>query len=158
MELVSDPAAPGREFVLHATDEVMTEFALVPYAAAAPLHVAGVVTRDAKYATYSDWRPGSLEPRAGSEQAELYDYSTREGVLEIENLAGRSAAEARLRATLERAVREELDAPLPVGLRLAQRDGLAEYQHLAERERSIPAAMRLRQLRRLMRDQPREWA
>jgi stage V sporulation protein R len=36
-----DPAKPGRQFAVHATDEVLTEFALVPYAANAPLHVAG---------------------------------------------------------------------------------------------------------------------
>ena len=148
--IVRDPLAPGREYALHATDEVMTEFALQPYAAAAPLHVAGVVTRDAKYATYSNWRPNTLEPLTRGEEAELYDYTRRDGYLEIENLAGRGPAELGLRATLERAIRDELHAPLPAALVDAQRNGLSEYHRLAAVEQTASDYQRLRALEKLL--------
>ena len=35
--ILADPSAPGRPYVLHATDETVTEFAIEPYAADAPL-------------------------------------------------------------------------------------------------------------------------
>ncbi len=41
--------------MLHATDEIVTEFAIELYAADAPLHVVALRTPDAKYAVYSNW-------------------------------------------------------------------------------------------------------
>ncbi len=145
-----DPAAPGREYALHATDEAMTEFALLPYAADAPLHVTGVVTHTAKYATYANWRPNTLEPLARSEEAELYDHTSRDGMLEIANLAGRSRAEHRLRATLERAIRDELHEPLPATLVDAHRGGVAEYHRLAAAQETISERQRLRELMKVV--------
>ena len=75
--ILDDPDAAGRPYVLHATDEVVTEFAVEPYAADAPLHVTAIRTPDAKYATYSNWRERTIEPLAAGREAELYDYSTR---------------------------------------------------------------------------------
>ena len=149
--IARDRTAPGRDYVLHATDEVVTEYALQPYAAAAPLHVAGVVTPRYKYATYSDWRPGTIAALAHNEDAELYDYSTLAGRLELENIAGRSDHEAHLRATLERAVREELHAPLPLFLTAAHQRGTAEYHGLAAAERMDSQLHRLRTVERLIR-------
>ena len=148
--MLHDPAAPGREYALHATDEVMTEFALLPYAAAAPLHVAGVVTRRAKYATYSNWRSNTLEPLAHGEEAELYDLTTRSGALEIENLAGRTAAEHGMRATLKRAIRDELRAPVPGTMLEAQRHGIAEYHRLAAADRVVSQLHRTRAVERVI--------
>jgi arylsulfatase A-like enzyme len=141
--IVRDPAAPGRAYVLHATDEVMTEFALQPYTADAPLHITGVITRYAKYASYSHWRPNTIEPLAHGQQAELYDHTTRDGYLEIDNLAGRSAAEGGMRATLARATRDELHAPLPFTLVNAQRRGLEDYHRVAAAERAVSQLHRL---------------
>ena len=42
--VLADPSAPGRPYVLHATDEIVTEFAIEPYDASAPLHVVGLRT------------------------------------------------------------------------------------------------------------------
>ena len=148
--IVRDPAAPGREYALHATDEVLTEFALLPYAADAPLHVAGMVTRNTKYATYTNWRANTIEPLAHGEETELYDHTTREGYLELDNLAGRSHAEDRMRTTLERAIREELHAPLPFTLVNAQRGGLEEYYRLAAAERANSRTHRLRAVQKLI--------
>ena len=42
--ILADPAAPGRPYILHATDEIVTEYAIEPYAADAPLHVVALRT------------------------------------------------------------------------------------------------------------------
>lgn len=124
-----DPRAPGRSWVLHATDEDVTEFASKAYSYDAPRHVVAMRTRTAKLAVYSNWRPGSLEPEALGQEAEFYDYSTREGRLELTSQRG-SAHQDVLRATLdEQAMPGELRAPLPTRLQPAQRQGLANYHY-----------------------------
>ncbi len=149
VRIAQDPAARGRDYALHATDEVITEFALQPYAAAAPLHVTGVITSNAKYATYSNWRPNTLEPISAGEEAELYDFSTHNGRLETENLAGRSHKEGPLRSTLEAGIRDELHAPLPRMLGVAQRTSLDEYHRVAARLRTASTTQRLNALENL---------
>src|SRR5205085_12395198 len=74
--ILADPQAPGRPYVLHATDEVVTEFALEPYAADAPLHVVAMRTQATKYATYSHWPDQGITPLSAGEESELYDYSS----------------------------------------------------------------------------------
>ncbi|MGD0386078.1 MAG: sulfatase-like hydrolase/transferase [Solirubrobacteraceae bacterium] len=150
VRMLRDPAAPGRRYALHATDEVLTEFALLPHDAQAPLHVRGIVTPTAKYATYSNWRPNTLEPQARGEEAELYDYTNRAGYQEIDNLAGRSRLEERLAAQLQEAAREELHAPLPSALVEAQRRGLSGYQALAVQARRGSELHRLRAVDRIV--------
>ena len=63
--ILANPRARGRHYVLHATDEIVTEFATEPYAADAPLHVVAMRTANAKFATYSNWGPEGIEPEAG---------------------------------------------------------------------------------------------
>jgi arylsulfatase A-like enzyme len=151
-QIVGDPAAPGRRYALHATDEVLTEFALLPYDAQAPLHVKGIVTPNAKYATYSHWQADTTDTLAHGEESELYDYKTRAGYLELDNGAGRSQLEDRLRASLEQATLEELHAPLPFTLVEAQRRGLAEYHSLASAERRKSTLHRLNAVEKIVRE------
>jgi arylsulfatase A-like enzyme len=151
-QIVADPTVPGRRYALHATDEVLTEFALLPYDAQAPLHVKGIVTPNAKYAKYSHWQPDTTDALAHGEESELYDYTTRAGYLEVDNRAGRSHLEDRLRASLEQATREELHAPLPFTLVEAQQRGLAEYHSLASSERNRSVLHRLRAVERIVHD------
>jgi arylsulfatase A-like enzyme len=150
--IVRDPAAPGRSYALHATDEVLTEFALLPHDAQAPLHVKGIITPTAKYATYSNWRANSLEPLAHGEQAELYDYTTRAGYREIENLAGASPLEEDLAAKLVEATREELHAELPAPLLEARRRGLAGYDAISTQARRGSELRRLRAVEKIVRE------
>jgi arylsulfatase A-like enzyme len=131
--ILADPTSPGRPYVLHATDEVVTEFAIEQYAASAPLHVVGLRSPTAKYATYSRWPAGTIDPLYGGSESELYDYRTQAGRLELANVAGRSPLEDPLRAALERAVSEELRKPLPSHLSGPQRRGLADYHATATR-------------------------
>jgi arylsulfatase A-like enzyme len=125
--ILLDPKAPGRSYALHATDEVVTEFAVEPYSSIAPIHVVGLITEEAKYGVYTHWRPNTVEPALAGQEAELYDYSTRAGQLEIDNSAGHSPLEAGLRETLTEAIAEELSAPLPSALQAAHRAGFEDY-------------------------------
>jgi arylsulfatase A-like enzyme len=131
--MLSDPKAPGRDYVLHATDETVTEFAIEPYAAEAPLHVVALRTPNAKYATYSNFAPGSLNAEMAGRETELYDYSTPEGRMELPNEAGNSNLEPHLNALMQRAVRDELHEPLPQRLHRARRHGLRDYFKTAAR-------------------------
>lgn len=142
--ILADPTAPGRPHVLHATDEIVTEFAVEPYNAAAPLHVAAIRTPHAKYATYSNWLEGSIKPRLEGQEVELYDYRTSAGRLELENVAGRSPIEGPLRDRLHRAVAEELREPLPARLRAAQSRGAEDYFSTARRDARSAAMARKR--------------
>jgi arylsulfatase A-like enzyme len=150
-EIVRDPSAPGRRYALHATDEVLTEFALLPHDAQAPLHVKGIVTPTAKYGVYSNWRDGTLEPRSRGEQHELYDYSTAGGQSEIDNVAGRSPLQEHLHELLATATREELQEPLPANLADARERGLAYYHLLARQAREGSEIHRLRAVERIVR-------
>ncbi len=142
--ILADPAAPGRPYVLHATDETVTEFAIEPYAADAPLHIVAMRTPQAKYATYSNWSETGIMPLAQGQEAELYDYSTQSGRLELHNGAGESPLEAQLREQLELAVSDELRGPLPPHLIEAHARGFADYFSTARHAATSAAARRKR--------------
>jgi arylsulfatase A-like enzyme len=126
--ICADPAAAGRPWIAHATDEVATEFCPSAYAASAPRHVIAVRTQAAKYALYTNWRPGSLEIASGDDDGELYEYSTAAGRLELDNRRGRSRHEETMyRLLMEEALPNELRAPLPSRLRDAQARGHGNY-------------------------------
>jgi arylsulfatase A-like enzyme len=132
--ICAHPSAPGRPWILHATDEDVTEFATEPYAASAPRHVVALRTQRGKLALYSNWREGTLTVVGAGQEFELYDYSSPGGRLELLNSAGASGAlEEELWVTLEeQALPGELRAPLPASLRAAQRRGFANYQSVEE--------------------------
>jgi arylsulfatase A-like enzyme len=142
--MLRNPSAPGRAHVLHATDETVTEFATEPYAADAPLHVVALRTPNAKYATYSNFQADSIALLAAGRETELYDYSTSQGRMELDNLAGNSPLEEKLSAQLQRAVSEELREPLPTRLYAAHKRGLADYFKTAEAAALKAAERRLR--------------
>jgi arylsulfatase A-like enzyme len=144
--ILADPGAAGREYVLHATDEIVTEFAAETYAANAPLHVVALRTARAKYASYSNWRPGGIEIEQRGQEYELYDYRKPGGRAELHNLAGRSALEPDLHALHARALREELRAPLPRHLRAAHREGFENYFQTATKAARGATAARLRRV------------
>jgi hypothetical protein len=148
--ILADPTAQGRPYVLHATDEVVTEFAVEPYAADAPLHVTAIRTPQAKYATYTHWGPESITPQPFGAEAELYDYSSHEGRLEVDNSAGNSALQEDLHRQLEGAIVDELRAPLPYRLRTAHGRGFADYFSTARRAAKGAAAMRKKRTERLV--------
>lgn len=129
------PAAAGRSWILHATDEDVTEFATEPYAAEAPRHVVALRSAAGKLAVYSNWRPETTEQEVAGEEYELYDYSEPGGQAETVNSAGsQGPLEEELWNILEHdAVPRELQAPLPSGLREAQQRGLSNYADVEQR-------------------------
>ncbi len=142
--ILEDPSVEGRPYVLHATDEVVTEFAVAPYNANAPLHVTAVRTAQAKYSSYAHWQEESITPLAAGEENELYDYATQSGRLELHNGAGESAAEEPLRELLQRAIHQELRGPLPARLGEAHARGFADYFSTAQRAAESAADRRKR--------------
>jgi len=127
-ELLADPYAPGREFVLHATDEIVTEYAIEPYAADAPLHVVAMRTERGKYATYSNWPETGIESLRFGREAELYDYRTHSGRLELHNGAGEGRPlEGEMHDQAEDALRRELREPLPRRLADAHSRGFSDF-------------------------------
>jgi len=140
--ILADASAPGRDFVLHATDEIVTEFASKPFAADAPLHVVALRTPEGKYASYSHWEDDHITPITQGEENELYDYSDHRGRLEVNNVAGESALETRMRTQLTDAMRSELRAPLPSHLHRAQARGFANYFSTAKAATKSAAARR----------------
>jgi hypothetical protein len=143
--ILSDPSAKGRQHAAHATDEVVTEFALQPYDAVAPLHITGLISETSKYGMYAHWHGQSFEPREDGLQTELYDLTTPSGRLEVDNLAGHSPDEVAIRATLEQVVREELQGALPTRLQEAQVRGRRDYFSIA-RGAALNAAQRRHEL------------
>jgi arylsulfatase A-like enzyme len=139
--ILADPTAPGRPFILHATDETVTEFAIEPYAANAPLHVVALRTPRAKYATYSNWPYEGIAPKSEGQESELYDYRTHSGRLELHNSAGHNPLEETMRAEYEHAFTDELRRPLPPRLTEAHARGFADYFSTA-RHASVSAAAR----------------
>jgi arylsulfatase A-like enzyme len=125
--ILADPAAAGREYILHATDEVVTEFAVEAFSANAPLHVVGLRTPQAKYATYSHWPDEGIEQLSAGRETELYDYTTSAGRLEIHNSADHSPLEQTLLEQHDHAFIHELRAPLPQRLKAAHGRGFADY-------------------------------
>jgi arylsulfatase A-like enzyme len=128
LAMLRKPQAPGRTHILHASDEIVTEYAIRPYAADAPLHLTAIRTPKAKLALYSNWQPGTAKMSSEGQEAELYDYRSAGGRLEIENRAGaEDPLEAEMRDRLARADAEELHEGLPRRLHAAQRNGFEDY-------------------------------
>jgi arylsulfatase A-like enzyme len=142
--ILAHPGARGRPYVLHTTDEIVTEFATEPYAFGAPLHVVALRTAEAKYATYSSWGASGIEPEREGQEQELYDYRTRAGRLEVENGAGVSPLEGTMRRMYEHALRKELRGPLPHPLLEAHGRGFEDYFLTAKKAARGAAAARLR--------------
>jgi arylsulfatase A-like enzyme len=134
--LCADPQAPGREWIVHSTDEAVTEFATEPHAADAPRHVVSLRSPEGKLALYSNWRPGTIEVETAGQEEEFYDYGEESGQMELssQDQPGTQLSEE-LRQTLEEvAIPNELRAPLPLSLQPARNAALGKYYAFEERE------------------------
>ncbi|WP_327144841.1 sulfatase-like hydrolase/transferase [Nocardia sp. NBC_01327] len=127
--LCRDSGAAGRPWIAHTTDEATIEEAAILFDRNAPGHVAMVRTPEAKFASYSTWVDGRIQIDPNQEQEfELYDYSTDNGTLELDNQA---ATANPLRTTtsqlLDHVIQTEIQQPLPAYLKDAQDQGIADY-------------------------------
>ena len=124
--------APGRPYVLYATDEIVPNF-FNP--SLAPTHVLGVRTEDTKLGFYYDWFPltSKIIPVPDVvKDLEFYNLSTAEGALEIDNTATDPRAEDEYQKLINHIIPDELQEPLPGVLGVAQEASKAA--HIAYRE------------------------
>jgi arylsulfatase A-like enzyme len=142
--ICADAQAPGRPWVLHATDEDVTEFAGDLHDAEAPRHVVALRTAQGKLGLYSNWVQESIEVDPTGQEVECYDYSSSDGQAELANEAGASALEEELRAILEaEAIPNELHEPLPGYLEKPQGKGMGNFYDVDENEDEKAAASHL---------------
>ena len=137
--ILADPGAAGRPYAAHATDETSLAKSLTDFLGGdavelepVPDHVMGVAMPGGKFAQYAYWQPGTTNPEDVGMQFEGYDYRTRAGQLELHNSYG-SSLPSDLEAietgkqTLDQAIKNELEAPLPSYLRPVQEQALADW-------------------------------
>lgn len=146
--IAARPGERGRPWVAHVTDDITVEemATMLPTAGmpnapsvragevptAAPSHIVAVRTAAGKLGVYSHWKPGTTVVDPTREvQRELYDYSTPDGLREIDNQAGRSPLQQKLQGLLDGEVKSEIEAPLPAGLQRAQELGLANMAQVS---------------------------
>jgi len=111
LPMLRSAKAPGRSYVVLASDEVIPNFANPDNA---PLHIAGVQTQLGKLGAYAHWAPGTDTVVRSSLEAELYSYATPEGKSELDNTASSSPLTLPgLAVLLDCIMPEELRAQMP---------------------------------------------
>jgi uncharacterized sulfatase len=144
LNILRDPAAPGRQYVLHTTDEFVPSS--VNYLNA-PMHVIGTIFKNTdgnkqKLGVYTRWEDFNSEQSQAevvfninqSTQLEYYDHGDRQGQLETMNSADSYSAEDAIAlywGTYPNGpslVLEELQAPLPLAYQEAQQTAYKELQ------------------------------
>lgn len=148
LSMLKSPKAPGRDYLLFSYDErVPSYYDFLPNGPT-PLHIAGMQTDRWKLGTYSNWTGEILLPDgtsipgavidSTSLECEFYDYSTRHGRLELDNLCNsRSRKKQReiarlVKILLEELVPNELRAPLPAAYLEAQTIAEISYLYYAD--------------------------
>jgi uncharacterized sulfatase len=118
ISMLKSAAAPGRQYVLYATDEVVPDYFNFNNA---PLHVVGLRTKDTKLGVYAKWIPLTSRIIQSSIELEFYDLSTTRGQLELDNTASSDPRVPEMvQHLLNDLIPNELQQPLPGTLRLEQ--------------------------------------
>jgi arylsulfatase A-like enzyme len=117
LPMLKSADAPGRPYVVFATDEVVP---LLYNFNSSPLHIIGVRTPNAKLGVYADWLTGTTDIALGTIEIEYYDYATSGGRLETDNQKNLPGAADLLTRLLTDILPNELRAPLPDSLVPAQ--------------------------------------
>jgi arylsulfatase A-like enzyme len=136
--ICQNPKAPGRGYIAHATDEPGTSPA-VPSPQQlnpAPFHITEVRTPHGKIARYCFWKDGGTQiDESQPVQWEAYNYRDEaRGRHEVDNIydkKGSSAADKALvrslSALLDKAMEEEIAAPLPAALQPIQQQAYTDW-------------------------------
>ncbi len=143
--LLRDPAAPGRNYILHTADEQVTASnSPAPNSGVPPTHVIAYRTPSAKLGLYSYWKPGTSDICSDGEELECYDYRTDSGRKELDNVAGTSLSN-QLYATLTNkdngVIQKELRQPLPPALLPVQQAALKAYLGTPDLTTFLPLIM-----------------
>ena len=129
ISMLKSASAPGRPYVLYATDEIAPGFFNFNNC---PTHVLGMRTPDSKLGVYADWFPATSAINRQTSQLEFYDYSTANGQLELDNTAQSDPRVTKMyHHLLNNIIPNELQALLPPPLFLEQEK--SKLAHLAYR-------------------------
>ncbi len=129
LAMLKSAKAPGRPYVLFATDEIVPKYYNFDRA---PTHVLGLRAESTKLGVYEKWLPLTSQIIPSSIQLEYYDYTTTGGALEVNNIANSDPrAYDASQVLLNEIVPSELQQPLPPPLRGQQLKSKAA--HLAYR-------------------------
>jgi uncharacterized sulfatase len=135
LSMLKSASAPGRPYVLYATDEIVPDAVNVNFNLS-PTHILGLRTEDTKLGVYSKWIPLTSNIIPSSKELEFYDYSTTNGQLELDNLEHTHPGDPRIHGMaqylLDNLVPNELQEPLPGALRVVQ--DASKLAHLAYRQ------------------------
>ncbi|GJG85047.1 sulfatase family protein [Gemmatimonadetes bacterium T265] len=137
LSMLRSAHAPGRQYVLLATDEGVPGFFNFN---GSPTHLVGVRTPELKFGLYANWR-GVTAQIANDDtlETELYDYSTEAGRAEVNNLKADPRIATLKQTLLTELIPRELRAPLPGALGVAQTVSKDAYLAYAALVRNLPA-------------------
>ena len=153
LSILRDPGAPGRQYLLHTTDEFVPSS--VNYLTA-PMHVIGTIFQDQEgnkqklgvYTVWEDFTPEQSQAVVVNDeslgtQLEYYDHRNRRGALELESTPDSYPAQDALALYWgaypdgPSLILDELQAPLPVAYQEAQQTA---YRRLQEYMQILNAA------------------
>ena len=122
--MLASSNAPGRPYVLHATDEIAPGY-FNP--SNAPTHVLGLRTQEYKLGVYGEWIKGTSTLNPSTIQLEFYDYATQGGRMEMINTPSDPRAVSTLQALQRKIIPTELQALLPPQLLTTQLKSKLEH-------------------------------
>lgn len=135
--ILGNPKAPGRSYIAHATDEPGTSSTLPTTQQLDPAqnHITAVRTDHGKFARYAFWKDGTLEIDDSKPiQYEAYNYATKSGQREVDNIYNKRGASKddkalvrRLDKLLDRAMQDEIQQPVPAALQPAQTQAMTDW-------------------------------
>jgi len=102
--------APGRPYILFATDEIAPDFFNFN---SAPTNIIGLRTDATKLGVYANWVPASTTIDPSSVQTEFYDYGSKLGQLELDNRPNDYRAAQGYQELMQSLIPNELAQPLP---------------------------------------------
>jgi arylsulfatase A-like enzyme len=124
LSMLKSNDAPGRSYVLLATDEIAPN---IYNWNSAPTHILGLRTDEYKFGISAPWFPTTSDIIVKSGELEFYDYSTTGGQMELVNTPGDPRAAQTLDSLVNNIIPNELQQPLPPSLRLQQLESKAAH-------------------------------
>jgi hypothetical protein len=109
--MLKSASAPGRQYVLYATDEIAPDIVNFNNS---PTNVLGFRTEETKLGVYAKWAPFTTRIVPATVQKEFYDYTTPNGQLEVANTAAEDPrADSMYETLIKEIIPNELAALLP---------------------------------------------
>jgi arylsulfatase A-like enzyme len=134
VSMLKSKDAPGRPYVLLATDEIVPN---VYNPDSAPTHVLGFRTDEFKFGVSAPWVPLTSDIDLTLKQLEFYDYSTTRGQMELDNSLSDPRVQTTLTALVTNIIPNELQQLLPGSLldptSLRAQQAVSKARHLAYR-------------------------